>query len=436
MTAAEYGPTRSTVGITPLRALIIALTAIVLGNAAQIPMLDLGDRVAPLNVNDLAVAGALLVGALAMMQARSLRLNDVCVAAIVFASIGALSALAGVERFGLSGVEIAGSLAYLARWVFYFALYVVIINCIRAEDSEAVWRALERALLVIVAFGIVQAIFLPNFAFIVYPDARPTTDFDQQRHRLVSTILEPNIVSGMIVMILLVQLARMASGVRVPLWKPVLMFAGLIATLSRSGMLALFIGVCVIAFIRGANKRLLKLGGVIIALLIPMLPILIPFANDYTRFSVTDGSAMGRVIVWQRAIATFLEYPWFGIGFNTYGFVQERRGFERLGGAAYSAEGGLLFVAVLTGIVGLCVYLAMLWLVLRRARLAARLMHATPEQRGLLIGTVATTVAIVVHSAFVNSLLTPWVMEPLWVLWGLSFVIAAALNRRRVPRLA
>ena len=94
------------------------------------------------------------------------------------------------------------------------------------------------------------------------------------------------------------------------------------------------------------------------------------------------------------------------------------------------AEGGLLFVAVLTGIVGLLVYSGMLWFVIRRCRAAWRNLAALPTERGILVGTAAATIAIVVHSLFVNSLLTPWVFEPLVVLWGLSFVIASDLRRR------
>lgn len=421
--------------VSPLRALRFATFLLLVGNLGRIPVLDLGQRSAPLLVNDLAVMFALVVGALAMIRARSLRLNDVAIAAIAFAGVGALSAIAGVQRFGLTALELAGSLAYLARWTVYFALYVVIINCVRGsrEDIESLWSALERVMLIMVAFGVVQAIFLPNFAFIVYPEARESIDWDSQRHRLVSTILEPNIISGMILAILLVQLARISAGVRVPAWKPLLMFAGLVMTLSRGGMLSFVVG-CVLLFgIVGVTRRVARLGMVIVVLLVVSLPKLIPFAAQYSRFGISDASAMARVMIWQRAFSTFLDHPWFGIGFNTYGFVQERRGFVRMGGSSYSAEGGLLFIAVMTGIVGLLLFLAMLWFVLRRSRWGWRQALATPEERGLLIGTAVATVALVVHSIFVNSLLTPWVMEPLWILWGLTFLIATDLRRRRPP---
>ena len=56
---------------------------------------------------------------------------------------------------------------------------------------------------------------------------------------------------------------------------------------------------------------------------------------------------------------------------------------------------------------------------------------ATPEQRGLGIGTAAATIALVIHSIFGNSLLTPYVMEPLWIVWGLAFVTATSLRAAR-----
>ncbi|HMC54958.1 MAG TPA: O-antigen ligase family protein, partial [Gemmatimonadaceae bacterium] len=308
-----------------------------------------------------------------------------------------------------------------------------VINCARASDTEAIWLAVERMMLILVAFGIVQAIFLPNFAFIVYPDARESYDFDSQRHRLVSTILEPNVAAGMIIMVLLVQMARLATGARQAMWKPFLLFAGLVATLSRGGMLAFVVGGVALMLIRGVNRRLLKFGAAITGVFLLSLPYLIPYAIANNRLTVSDNSAMARVMVWQRALSTFADYPWFGIGFNTYGFVQERRGFQRMGGAAYSVEGGLLFVMVLTGIVGLAVYLTMLWLALRRARAAWRRPEATANERGLLIGTAVATIAVLVDSVFVNSLMTPWLMEPLWILWGLAFLIATDIKRRRFP---
>jgi hypothetical protein len=416
--------------VRPAFLLQIALLLLVVGNLGRIPLLDLGEREAPVLINDLLVAIVLCGGAVAAAHARSLRLNDVALAGIVFAAIGALSAVSAVPRFGLSTLELVASLAYLARWSLYFALYVVVINCVRAQDTEKIWSALETALLVMAAFGIVQSFLLPDFAFVVHPESRRGLDWDPQKHRLVSTLLDPNLLAGMLATVLLVQLARLSYGVRIATWKPLLLFGALVLTLSRSGVLAFFVGGAVILLVRGVRKPLLRFVGLVTLLTSIALPALITFGSQYAKWGFTDESALARLVIWQRAFATFIDHPWFGVGFNTYGYVQERRGIERLGVSAYSAEGGLLFIAVLTGIVGLIVFLCMLWLVLRRCRRGWRDLRASDDERGLFLGTGAATIAILFHSLFVNSLLTIFVAEIYWVLWGLTFVIASDLRRR------
>ncbi|HEU4997293.1 MAG TPA: O-antigen ligase family protein [Gemmatimonadaceae bacterium] len=418
--------------VRPASVLRAALLVFTLTNLGRIPILDLGDREAPILVNDLAVGALVVVGAIAMARARSAKLSDVALTATAFCAIGALSAVAAIPRFGLNAFEVAAGLAYLARWILYFMVYVTIVNCIREGDVDRVWRTLEVALLLFAAFGVVQSAFLPDLGVTLSPEDRPLDAYDPQGQRLVSTVLEPNIAAGMLLTVLLVQIAQLAYGVRMPMWKPGFLLVALILTISRSGALAFVVGVGVILVVRGLRKRALKFGALGALMGVAAAPLVWGFVQKNARLGVTDASALSRVVSWQRAISTFWENRWFGVGFNTYGFVQEHRGFERVGGSSYSVEGGLLFVAVMTGIVGLCVYSGMLWAAVRRCRAIWRDHMATPAERGLALGAAAATIAICVHSVFVNSLLTPWVMEPLWVLWGLTFIVATALRSRRV----
>jgi O-antigen ligase len=411
--------------VRPVSVLVVALTLLVVGNLGRIPLMDLGARQAPLLINDLCVAAVLVTGFLMSVNRRSLRLNDVALTALAFAAIGGISAVAAVPRFGLSGMELIASLAYLARWGFYFAIYLVVINCVRAGDAHRVWSAAERALLLMAAFGVIQSVFLPDFAFLVYPEARKFIDWDVQGNRLVSTILEPNLMAAMLVIVLLVHLSRLACGVKDTLWKPLLLIGALVLTLSRSGALAFLVGGFVILVATGLRKSLVRIVGVIAVLMLAALPKIIEFGSRFSKFQI-DESALAR------GVELAVQHPWFGVGFNTYGFVQEHRGIERLGSSSYATEGGLLFIAVMTGIVGVAFYVTMLALILRRCRATWRDLRATPEERGLLLGTGATTIAILVHTAFVNSLLFPFVMELLWVLWGLSFVVAVDIRRRPV----
>lgn len=420
--------------VRPLLVLQGAVLLMLVGQLGRIPVLSTGTSEAPLLVNDLCVFAMLGAGLLAGLLARSFEIDRLGLLALLFASIGAMSAVLAIPRFGLSGMEVVISLAYLARWMVYFGIYLVVVNVVRASDVVPLWRTIELMMLAFAAFGIVQAAFLPHFAQMVYPDSRVFVDWDEQGHRLVSTVLEPNIAGAMILLVLLVQLAQLSAGERVPLWKPLLLFAGLTASLSRSSFLGLLVGGGLIVLVRGLSRRMLRLGAVVLVVIAAGLPKIIQFAASYNKFTV-DASALSRVTSWLRALQIFADNPIIGVGFNTYGFVQESYGLTRAGGASsYSVDGGLLFVAVMTGLVGLTLYLGMLVVVLRRCRRIWRDPMAPPPWRSLATGIAAGTVAICIHSMFVNSLLTPFVMEPLWIMWGLTFVMLRGIPARPTAR--
>ncbi len=401
-----------------------AIALLVVANLGRIPVFSTGDREAPVLVNDLCVAAFVVVGLLIALAHRSLRLDRIGVVALTFAALGAASATASAERLGLTSFELLVSLAYLGRWLAYLAIYLVMVNVIRARDVSAVWGTLESTVLAIAGFGIFQAIFLPGFAQLVYADSRPYLDWDPQGHRLVSTILEPNIAGAMLMSILLVELAQLSVGARVPRWKPLVLFTALVLTLSRSSAFGLVLGIGVIVTVYGIPKRLLRAAAVAFALALAALPKLVAFAASYGKIGI-DASAMARVAAWAMALRVFADHLWFGVGFNTYGFVVEREyGIPRFGVANYSTDGGLLFAAVMTGVVGLVLLLWMFILIYRRCASVWRANGATAEHRGIAIGTLASIVAICAHSVFVNSLFTTFVMEIMWVLVGLTFAIA------------
>jgi hypothetical protein len=407
----------------PLLVIQAATFLMLVGQLGRVPVLSTGTSEAPLLFNDVFVFAILGAGVLTGLVSRSFRIDSVGGTALVFAALGGLSAVLAMQRFGLSGMQLVISLAYLARWVTYFAIYLVVINVVRAGDVAPLWRTIEWMMLVFTGFGLVQAVFLPHFAQLVYPDSRVFVDWDEQGHRLVSTVLDPNIAGIMIVLVLLVQLAQLSWGERVPVWRPLILFAGLVATLSRSSFVALFVGGAIILMVRGVSRRLARWTAVVALLVLPALPKLIPYAASYNKFTL-DVSAMSRVAGWLKALVVFRDSPLIGIGFNTFGFVQENYGFTRAGASTFSVEGGLLFIAVMTGLVGLALYLGMLYLVLRRCRRLWSDPLAPVEWRSLAVGVAACTVAVCVHGLFVNGILTPFVMEPLWMLWGLTFTMA------------
>jgi len=443
----ESSPTTSVVAAQPwtvgrrlsLATLVQGLILLLLtANLGRIPVLSAGESSAPLLVNDIAVGFVVLVGLAAGIATRSFRIDRAGLIGLLFAAIGACSAIVTARNYGFSTFELALSLAYLARWMLYFGVYLVLINIIKRADVNGIWSAVESTLLIFAAFGVLQAAFLPGFAQIVYPESRAYLDWDPQGHRLVSTVLEPNIAAAMLLMGLLVQLAQLSVGVRVPRWRPLLLFVALVLTLSRSGALGFVAGIGTILLVRGLSKRLLRWIFAIAVLVVTALPKLLTFAAAYGKFS-TSGSAAARVVSWLQALRVFRDHPFFGIGFNTFGFVQERYGYTRFGAAAYSSDGGLLFIAVLTGIVGVSIYIWLLWAIVRRCRAIWRDPEVAAAHRGLAIGTAAVIVGLCVDSLFVNSLLTTFVMEPFWILCALTFPIMNRIpvtSARRSPIVA
>jgi O-antigen ligase len=235
----------------------------------------------------------------------------------------------------------------------------------------------------------------------------------------------------------LVQLAMISTGARVSRWKLVILLSALILTVSRSSALGFMVGLAALFAARGISRRLLRIGAVVGGLFLLALPKILALAIAYQKFDLSSESSAGaRVFAWLRAIRVFSDHPIFGVGFNTYGFVAERYGWERVGAAAYGSDGGLLFIAAMTGLVGLAIYCGMLAMVVRKCRALWRSQVAPPEHRGIAIGTAASIAAVVVHSLFVNSILTTYVMEIVWVLWavvGIAAESAVTVDRRAKP---
>ena len=418
--------------IQPGHALGWGLVALAIANLGRIPVFSTGDRDAAIVLNDLFVAGLTTFCIIAAVLRQSMWLDRVAVFALAFAVVGFGSALAAVPQFGLSAPQLLISLSYLARWLVYFGVYLFVINNVRYDQVSGIWNVLVKVMLAFAIFGIFQSFFLPNFAQMVYPNAREYIDWDPQGHRLVSTLLEPNLAASMVLLVLLVQLAQIASGAGIPWWQPATFLLALTLTLSRSGILAFAAGLTVIVLARGVSLRLLRLFGIILFLSTALVPRLISLLQTYARFDVGSGTSAGtRVVAWLIALDTISRHPIIGVGFNTYGYVKNHAGIPLEGAAANSSDGGLLFAAVMTGMVGLCLYLLMLGSVVSRCRRLWRLRDISPEDRGLAIGVAAGVVALCIHSLFANSLFTTFVMEMMWVLWGLTFVVSRGVAEKR-----
>lgn len=411
---------------------VAAWGAVALGisNLGRLPAGALGGREAPLILADLVTVTMwlFLIAAVASGRVR-VTIDRTIAAVIAFVAVATVSTGLALLRYDPGIVESAGMLAFLVRWVAYFGWYPFVAWCLTRGEADDAWRNVERALLAFCIFGILQSAFLPGFAQMI-ESANSARAWDVQGRRLVSTVLDPNFAGIFIVIALLARLARVTEGAHESGWKLAILATGLLLTVSRSSILAMLVGLTVLGFTRGLRLRLIRIFVAAGLLLLPFITVLIGFAAGFNKFGV-DGSAAQRLIPWSRAILLIRDHPLLGVGFNAIPQAQQVRGWRPVGGAESTYDGGLLFVAAMTGLLGLLFYTRILARVWGSARRTWRDAGVPLGDRAHASAAAASIAAVCVHSLFVNSLLLPFVMQILWTMWA-RLAHAAATHRGRL----
>ncbi len=410
--------------LNPLTLAACGALALAAGNLGRLPIGEIAGRPAPVALGDLLLLPLWLTLVWQVRRTGRLPLDGVGRAILLFTGVGIASLVQAKSLWQLDVAGLAGPASFLVRWLLYAGWYWLMTTSLTDDESDRAVQLMQRALLMLACFGVFQAAFLPGFAQLV-PWGGGEKQWDQQGRRLVSTLLDPNFAGVLVVIALLLELARVIEQQQPRLGRLIVLTLAMLLTLSRSSVLACLVGYVVLLIARGASRRLAGvtiLGGVA---LIPFLALYLQFAASFGKLSI-DGSAAQRLIPWTRSIRMLLDHPWLGVGFNAIGPAQRAYGWTPIGGAEVSFDGGLLFVAAMTGILGLAAYLVLLRCVVGMCRGVWRA-SPNPEHRALAAGTTAATGAVVVHSLFANSLLLPFVMHVLWILWGRVRVIRRAL---------
>lgn len=414
------------------RALVAAgAMTLALGNLGRIPGGIVGGRSAPVVLIDLLLLPLWIT--LLVVVGRRLRawpLDGITRWILAFICVAALSLAQATSLWNLGVGDVLGSAAFLVRWVLYAGWFWLVTVCLTPDEARVGVRQFEWAIYGIAAFGIVQSVALPGFAQLVGSGGADKM-WDEQGRRLVSTLLDPNFAGILIVMALLLRLAREREGRGGHRAVLPLLAVALLLTLSRSSLLALAAGVVVLLWTRGIDRRLAGLFLAGSVLLLPFITLLLRFAEGFNKLGL-DASAAQRIVPWSRALIMLRDHPWLGVGFNAVQQAQRAYGWQPIGGADVSLDGGLLFVAAMTGGVGLLLYVGLLASAMGACRTVQK-ESTDGGARALASGTAAATVAVVVHSLFTNSLLLPFVMQVLWLLWGCVVVVGRPI---RLPALA
>lgn len=360
-----------------------------------------------------------------------------------FISWAAITLILGLRYLEMDQFWVAA--LYWFRWVEYVLLFVVSYNIIVWEHTVQAQpiavTSFERNVLkllffghvLFVLFGFLQFVFFPNFSRFVQHG------WDPHYYRLLSTFLDPNFAGIFII------LGTTLFGSILLLWKDapiarlkivglvIISSVAIVLTFSRSTYLGLIVAVGMFGLLK---TRTLLVVFTVFALVIFLT---IPRVQTRVLGAVNvDATAKARLRVYDQTFAIIEDNLLFGVGFNAFRYAQDERGFFRNdrginhsgGHAGAGSDSALLFVWATTGIVGLCIYLALGITVLKDALSLYWRQKLPLNTKAYSLAISVGLPALFVHSQFVNSLFYIWIMEWFWIVLGLMYGTYAMAKKR------
>lgn len=322
-----------------------------------------------------------------------------------------LSLLAAVLREEFTSRELAVAALYILRWVEYLMVFFIARTVVRSGLLRRWVRVFGLLVLALAALGFLQVIFFPDFSSFV------PQGWDPHVGRLLSTWYDPNFLAGFFAFAILVFAALLGDKTPDRRLALVVVSVGLLAlvlTFSRSGYAGFVIGFGVLALLR--TRHFIALG----ALAVLLVFLLVPRVQERViGIRSVDETAQLRIKSWENALTVVRDYPWLGVGYNSYRYVQVRYGFldDPAEHAAGGSDSSFLTLGVTTGVVGMVAYLVLLAAMLKAAWDTAR-RAVDPTLRAAGYGVLAGLIALIVHGQFVNGLLYPHLMETHWFMLG------------------
>ena len=319
----------------------------------------------------------------------------------LFMSISLLATLLGMVS---GNVRVASGLFFNLKILEYFIIFFMVVN--NVKDEKEIKSFVILILLV--------ALFVNFYALSQVPSGeRVSAPFERYG--------EPNTLGGYLIIIISVALALFlfrAFGQRTNFLIPLLVLSGFILmfTQSRGSWLGLIFMAA--PFMILSPKRLFFILGAII--LIIALPYIAPestkerFAGTFQpepgfdrteRFmgKALDPSSSERVTSYKKGFEKWKKRPLLGYGVTGAGFI----------------DGQFLRVLVETGIIGIALFLFLLW------RMIIFLWNAywsvdDPFFKALYLGMLGATAGLIGHGISASSFIVVRIMEPFWFLMGLA----------------
>ena len=343
---------------------------------------------------------------------------------LAYVAATVIATLIGYATGTVAGV---GGFFYVLKYVEYFVVYYMVVN--NLVDRRQAWRLVTAAFLTAVIVSLIGMTQIPS-------GQRVSAPFEGKDG-------EPNTFGGYLLLLIAVaggialETARLRTRA-IYLGLVGLMSIPFVFTLSRTSYVGAIPAVLVMAAL--SSRRRMMIGALIVALVAsPLVVALFPdtvmkrvrYTFEPERGQPTvrvgavglDPSTSARLISVTQAFEGWTHRPIFGYGVTGFAFMDQQ--FAR--------------TLVETGIVGLAVFLALVWALLKAGVASYRTLRV-PEERGLALGFVAGTVGLLGHAIGANTFIIVRIMEPFWffaavvvALPGLALAETAALPAAGAP---
>lgn len=383
----------------------------------QLIKINLGAESSSLLLSDLIIPYFVFVWLLRVIIKRDLIISSfIGPFLFLFLAVAFISMVNGL-RF-LEPKQILISVFYLFRLLSYGSLFYIAAT-VYSQNDKRILRFKQVMVAVFFIFsllGIMQLIYFPS----LLPWAGKT-GWDPHIGRLFATFLDPNfagafLIFGFIISLSLLTYAKSIEAKIILSLVSLSTLTTIILTYSRSSYLFLFISFFILSILRSKKLLLVGIAAIMILLLI--------FPRSLERieggFSI-DESAVARFASWRNTMIIIRDHPLLGVGYNAFEPAQKNYSLINIYGGARSDTGSdssLLTILATTGFTGLFAYLLFyLTSIIKAKRTFNSSSSTTKKAFGLAL--VSLLIGLLFHSLFVNSLLYPAMMTPLFLSLGI-----------------
>ena len=385
-----------------------------------VPELSVGSGLNP-NLFLLAGLGVAVVGRIAVSETWMLPESRYVSAVLLFGIVGVLSLLKAFLYFEVLTVAVGGF--FLAQWLLYLLVPVLMVVYLRGNVQQVTdllaFVLIASAVMALYLLGLFLLDIRPIETTVSIAGHRPLVAFWQQGNLAVGmfTALTTLVSLGLAIK----ESNRWVAGALVALTGLCAFLT--LATLARSAILGLVVGLFIIAWLEYRWETILA-----IMVAVPLGIVLAPewLILRFTRstffwsevpalgIAIPIGTLAQRVDGWVRLGGVFLHNPLVGIGFS---LSQERA--SQLFGPRVSPDNQYIGLLVETGFLGFVVF--WLWARLVFRRLYRTYRDEVPELSGLALGMLGGFAGFLVWGFFQGFYARWRVLGPLFIYVGLIY---------------